>query len=161
MRRSVSVRNCGGKDKKSTTKAPKLRSSSRIIDQHLKGNMPVYNIIARRHKVNSSLHKLSCHFLFLKSLSHTFIHTCTLHCSWCHNIFDTLRLPIVCTFIHTKQLDLSTINISQKSSQYKSEIRNKLWSTVLFSGGLFTSLNDDNVIYRTPIAWNVAFLLYV
>lgn len=64
MRRSVSVRNCGGKDKKSTTKAPKLRSSSRIIDQHLKGNMPVYNIIARRHKVNSSLHKLSCHYLF-------------------------------------------------------------------------------------------------
>lgn len=154
MRRSVSVRNCGGKDKKSTTKAPKLRSSSRIIDQHLKGNMPVYNIIARRHKVNSSLHKLSCHYLF-----HSYTHALCIVLGV--TIFDTLRLPIVCTFIHTKQLDLSTINISQKSSQYKSEIRNKLWSTVLFSGGLFTSLNDDNVIYRTPIAWNVAFLLYV
>lgn len=52
MRRSVSARKSGGQDKKSSGKVPKLRSSSRIIDQHLKSNMPVYNIIARRHKVN-------------------------------------------------------------------------------------------------------------
>lgn len=52
MRRSVSARNSGGQDKKTIAKKPKLRSSSRIIDQHLKSNMPVYNIIARRHKVN-------------------------------------------------------------------------------------------------------------
>lgn len=55
MRRSVCVRNTGGQDKKSTTaatvKLTKLRSSNRITELHHKNNMPVYNIIARRHKV--------------------------------------------------------------------------------------------------------------
>lgn len=56
MRRSVSARNnnAGGLDKKSTTatvKLSKLRSSNRISELHHKNNMPVYNIIARRHKV--------------------------------------------------------------------------------------------------------------
>lgn len=55
MRRSVCVRNSGGQDKKSTTSATvklsKLRSSNRITELHHKNNMPVYNIIARRHKV--------------------------------------------------------------------------------------------------------------
>lgn len=56
MRRSVCLRSSGGQDNKKTTtatvKLSKLRSSNRINDLHHKSNMPVYNIIARRHKVH-------------------------------------------------------------------------------------------------------------
>lgn len=65
MRRGVTSRSSGGPDKKSTSKVPKLRSSSRILDQHIKANMPVYNIIARRHKVMKQISNISISFYAL------------------------------------------------------------------------------------------------
>lgn len=65
MRRSVCARSSGGQDKKSTTSATvklsKLRSSSRITELHHKNNMPVYNIIARRHKVFNNIRNAIVH----------------------------------------------------------------------------------------------------